>query len=116
MMVVRSHAVLEGMLVSERTRLCAKLGRKEAWVDADLGCGNHIAEDATPAFEQARDLAVRACLEDMLVDVEAALGKLETGRYGICERCGCEIDWARLEAKPQARLCIRCQQRSELGH
>ena len=87
-----------------------------AWVDSDLGCGNHIAEDATPAFEQARDLALRSCLEDMLVDVEAALTKFEAGRYGICERCGCEIDWARLEAKPQARLCIRCQHRSELGH
>jgi DnaK suppressor protein len=72
-----------------------------------------MAEDATVAFEQAKDMAVRACLADMLDDVEHALCKFSLGLYGTCERCGRQIDWARLEAKPEARLCIKCQQKSE---
>ena len=37
-----------------------------------------------------------------------ALEKLGTDRYGVCENCGQEIAEARLEARPEARLCIDC--------
>lgn len=113
-MVVRSYTELESMLESERTRLELHLARDASCADEQLGYGNHMAEGASTAFEQAKDLAVRACLADMLVDVEQALCKFALGLYGICERCGRHIDWARLEAKPEARLCIKCKQRSEL--
>jgi RNA polymerase-binding transcription factor DksA len=78
-----------------------------------MGYGNHMADDATEAFEQAKDLSVRTRLEGTLIDVEDALHKFELGTYGICERCDIKIDWARLEAKPEARLCIKCKQRSD---
>jgi len=39
----------------------------------------------------------------------------QDGTYGVCEVCHKEIDWARLEAKPYATLCIRCQQIREQG-
>ena len=51
--------------------------------------------------------------QDILVQVEQALTRLDKGTYGICERCGSEIDFARLKAIPYASLCIRCQQRME---
>lgn len=47
-------------------------------------------------------------LQETLTDVEAALAKLETGAYGVCEGCGERINPARLEAMPAARLCIDC--------
>jgi RNA polymerase-binding transcription factor len=31
------------------------------------------------------------------------------GRYGICRSCGETIPLERLEARPEARHCIRCQ-------
>lgn len=40
-----------------------------------------------------------------------ALGKIEGGPYGTCERCGNEIAAERLEALPWARLCIECKQK-----
>jgi DnaK suppressor protein len=43
-------------------------------------------------------------------DIDAALGRLDNGTYGKCERCGREIPIERLEARPTARLCVACKQ------
>jgi DnaK suppressor protein len=45
--------------------------------------------------------------------VRHALAKFADQRYGVCENCGGEIGYARLEARPEARWCIRCQTRLE---
>jgi len=44
----------------------------------------------------------------------AALARMEAGRYGYCERCHEEIDFARLKAIPHANLCMPCQKLVEL--
>ena len=44
-----------------------------------------------------------------LKKIERALVKFETDEYGICEECGEEISFARLEARPIAQLCIDCK-------
>ncbi|MDN4060502.1 TraR/DksA family transcriptional regulator [Massilia sp. YIM B02769] len=42
-----------------------------------------------------------------------ALAKFEDGSYGLCEECGNDIGYSRLQARPEARLCIACQTRFE---
>ena len=42
-----------------------------------------------------------------------ALAKFEDGSYGLCEECGGDIGFLRLEARPEAFLCIACQTRLE---
>lgn len=42
-----------------------------------------------------------------------ALAKLGDGTYGACEECGNPIGFSRLQARPEARLCIACQTRAE---
>jgi RNA polymerase-binding transcription factor DksA len=44
-------------------------------------------------------------LEKQLMDVTAALEKIEKGTYGICETSGEPIEKDRLEASPSARTC-----------
>jgi DnaK suppressor protein len=112
-MVVRTHAELERMLEDERDRLKMQLEHGESRINEHVGYGNHMADDATEAFEQARDFSVRTRIEGTLLEVEHALDKFRSGTYGVCESCGVDIDWARLEAKPEARLCIKCRQRSD---
>jgi DnaK suppressor protein len=114
-MVVRTHAELKRMLEDEHTRLRVQLEHGESRINEHVGYGNHMADDATEAFEQARDFSVRTRLESTLLEVAHALTKFEAGTYGVCESCGQDIDWARLEAKPEARLCIKCRQRSDFG-
>jgi DnaK suppressor protein len=43
----------------------------------------------------------------------AALERLDNGDYGRCTRCGDPIEPARLEAIPEAELCVRDQERLE---
>lgn len=49
--------------------------------------------------------------QQLLGEVEAALGRLEQGVYGACERCGADIPERRLHALPWARLCLKCAER-----
>lgn len=41
--------------------------------------------------------------------LEAAKGRIDEGRYGVCVDCGGEIEYPRLKAAPAALRCIRCQ-------
>jgi DnaK suppressor protein len=45
--------------------------------------------------------------------LKRALAKFDDGSYGECEECGNPIGFSRLQARPEARLCITCQTRAE---
>lgn len=81
----------------------------------DIGAGNHLADDATAAFDQASDLTLRRNAERRLHRVDHALKKLATDAYGFCENCGKPIDFARLKALPDARFCLSCQRKREVA-
>lgn len=49
----------------------------------------------------------------LLHDIDAALGRLESGAAGICVECGREIPEDRLLATPTVQTCIDCQSRIE---
>jgi len=68
-------------------------------------------EEATESFELERRLTLEKRLIDQLAEVEHALKKFEDGTYGLCDNCGQPIDPARLEALPQASLCLNCKAR-----
>ena len=109
----RKDARLRSMLEDERLQLKDTLAHQEHAAVANIGLGNHMADDGTEAFEQAAGLALRGNQERMLNRVEKALARMEAGTYGRCECCGAEIDFARLKALPHATLCIGCQPRAE---
>jgi DnaK suppressor protein len=46
----------------------------------------------------------------LLREVEGALRRIESGRYGVCQECGEPISRKRLEAVPWARCCVSCQE------
>jgi DnaK suppressor protein len=66
-------------------------------------------EGATEAFEWEKRLALEGRLTNALAEVEHALKKYETGTYGMCDLCGRPIEPGRLEALPQASLCLECK-------
>jgi RNA polymerase-binding protein DksA len=66
-------------------------------------------EEATEAFELEKSLALEKRAKDVLAEVEHALKKYEAGTYGVCDLCGQAIQLARLEALPQASLCLECK-------
>ncbi|MFM2088074.1 MAG: hypothetical protein RLZZ237_2943 [Pseudomonadota bacterium] len=48
-----------------------------------------------------------------LAIIKHALTRFADGSYGLCDNCGEQIGLSRLEARPEARLCIDCQTRLE---
>jgi len=57
--------------------------------------------------------ALRIAARRALAEVDAALGRMAMGEYGICQGCGGDIALARLEIVPMAALCMSCQRLTE---
>ncbi len=68
----------------------------------------HDPEGATSAFERQHLAALISQARMHLDAIEAALGRLEAGSYGRCQRCGQPISVERLAARPAAVTCITC--------
>lgn len=66
-------------------------------------------EEATETLELEKRLALENRLKGLMDEVDRALKKLDEGTYGLCDMCGKTIDPLRLEALPQATLCLICR-------
>ena len=75
--------------------------------------GDDEADAGSKAFEREHGLALTQNARDLLDQGERALGRIDAGTYGVCESCGQPIGKARLQAFPQATLCVTCKQRQE---
>jgi DnaK suppressor protein len=72
----------------------------------------HDPEGHTIAYERSQTGALVRQAEQHLVEIDAALVRLDNGTYGTCERCGQPIAAGRLEARPTAGTCVTCAARS----
>ena len=68
----------------------------------------HDPEGATLAFERQHAAALLEAAREQVAAVDAALRRLDEGRYGVCERCGQPIGAERMAARPAAATCVRC--------
>lgn len=75
------------------------------------GDDEHDPEGATVAFERQHVAALIAQARAHLGAVDAALRKLESGTYEICDTCGGPIGAERLAARPASLTCVRCAAR-----
>ena len=101
-----------------RARLVDQLAELEsrlARIAADLA--EPLAADSS---EQAVEMEDDASLEGQAAlitreigSVRRALDRIDEGTYGECVQCGAEIAEGRLEARPEAALCIDCASRNE---
>ena len=65
--------------------------------------------------ESGRDYTFRLrTRENLLIrKILKALEAIETGEFGICQKCGNEISPARLRARPVTEYCITCKSEME---
>jgi RNA polymerase-binding protein DksA len=73
------------------------------------GMASDQADDAGAVSDAERNSAILRNSQVLLDQVNQALARLDTGTYGICVRCGKEINPRRLEALPYVTLCVDCQ-------
>jgi DnaK suppressor protein len=113
---------LEADLIEEFRRRLAEarsaLFRTLALTDEELATleahqAGAPVEDATTADAALLLSQLEGRERHQLDEIEAASIRLESGTFGLCERCGRAIGLARLRAMPAARYCVGCQAREE---
>ena len=68
------------------------------------------ADDAqSDVARQEIHVALLAAARSLLAEIDAALCRIEQGRYGRCHHCGRYVSWDRLQALPMSSLCGSCQ-------
>jgi RNA polymerase-binding transcription factor DksA len=99
-------------LEAEKARVAALISEQRSDVqqenesdDAELSPYDS-ADSGSDTFEREKDIGILDDLEAELVEIEAAIERIENGTYGIDEVTGAPIDPARLEAVPAARTNV----------
>jgi DnaK suppressor protein len=87
-----------------------ELGRLEQKLQVEVEYG--LGEGDPIIYEREMNMALRRRVKRKIDSLQDALTRFDEGTYGICERCGKQISAQRLEAVPQARLCIECAQKA----
>lgn len=102
--------------LQRRRRLILETSRRSAEdIDALRGAQRVQELEESSQSEQAqRDLAMLGEVAHREVaQLDAALQRLDAGRYGICRTCGEEIDAARVEVLPFVLDCADCAEERE---
>ena len=74
-------------------------------------------ESGSASLEQAADeveeysnlLPVEHSLELKLKNINSALNKIKSKKYGICDKCQKKIEKERIKAYPEAQYCLKCK-------
>jgi RNA polymerase-binding protein DksA len=103
------HEAQKARLVAKKAELedrIARLARDQRHADEPVE--KDFEEQAT---QRENDDVVDELLRESrheLQQIERALSRLASGEYGVCTACGVSIGEARLQAIPEATLCIHC--------
>ena len=77
-----------------------------------------VFADPNDRASQETDIAIELRNRDrerkLIKKIDETLGRIDSGDYGFCDKCGVEIGIKRLEARPTATLCIDCKTLDEL--
>jgi DnaK suppressor protein len=68
---------------------------------------------ASTEYLQSFTFRLRGREKSFLKKIQKAIAKIEAGTFGLCEECELLIGLKRLEARPEAPLCIRCKEEQE---
>lgn len=100
-LLMARHAELSGRLLASIRK--ARAGEHGTRVEGEWGVTSQETVELQMLQGQSREL----------MEIEAAIGRIDLGQYGNCVDCGDEISERRLVAKPSALRCRECQEKLE---
>jgi DnaK suppressor protein len=68
-----------------------------------------LGDQATAEIDRNFMLRLKGREQKLLKKIEEAMERINQGVFGICDKCGLEIDVRRLEARPVTTMCIECK-------
>ena len=75
----------------------------------DLAAFPDVSDQASAEVDQNFSMRIRDRERKLLKKIDEALERMDAATYGICERCGGDIPYKRLKARPVTTLCIECK-------
>lgn len=72
-----------------------------------------FADEGSIASNKTVLVSLSEAEKKQVVDIDEALFRIKKGIYGTCQSCGNLVGEKRLSAKPDAILCIKCQNDAE---
>ncbi|MCK9543898.1 MAG: TraR/DksA family transcriptional regulator [Sphingomonadaceae bacterium] len=93
-------------LEAQLAELSARLQRIEQDLAEPLNANS--SEQAVEVEDDASLEGQGLLVSRQIASIDRALERIANGTYGECVRCSGEIAPARLEARPEAALCIDC--------
>ena len=107
---------IKSKVEKQRNLILSKLGRlrrEDPFATEDRSLIVEPGTDAAVLSGHERVVIFEERLKGELKEIESALGKIKKGTYGKCERCKKPINSGRLEVKPQAVYCLKCESEIE---
>lgn len=77
------------------------------------GYSIHMADMASDNYDREFSLNLASGERKTLLEIDEALKRMDEKTYGKCLSCGRKVSKKRLLAVPQAKLCLKCQQKEE---
>jgi len=102
-------------LISMRDQLSRERGQlvQQAQEEQQAVSPEHIADAGTDSYDRDFALGIASSEQEAVFEIEEDIKRIKTGRYGICEATGKEIERARLEAIPWTRLSAEAERELE---
>jgi len=99
----------ESYLADVARSIATALELTEDGANQDMADEDGFGEGDTLNVERDRLLVVASEAQARVAEIDAALGRVDAGTYGLCEACSKPIPEARLEVVPEATLCVTCK-------
>src|SRR5579872_6471870 len=97
-------------LISEKE----KIERELSEFKKDLGFNTDVEdneEESEQAVEKENYLSIKKTQDSRLAQINRALEKITKGNYGICDKCGGQIEQKILDVDPESLYCKKCKMR-----
>lgn len=110
----RTVNYIKNILVKQQKQVEKNLKEVE---EDDPAKGDGLAESSEPgtdsyiADSHTKTVVLKEQLKKTNTSIKTALAKIGKGTYGKCEKCGKQIEIARLMIMPTAQYCISCSQK-----
>lgn len=108
----RDH--FRAILMSWRDSLLDEVSRTVHTMQDDTVNHPDPNDRATQETDMSLELRSRDRERKLIKKIDEAIGLIDSGDYGYCDRCGVEIGIRRLEARPTATLCVDCKTLDEI--
>ena len=111
----KMKAFREKLLAKKQEILEVYTKTKTYGQQADQESSQDVADKASSSYTKEFLFSLSNTERDLLQQVDEAIVRTETRRYGVCTACDDDMNMKRLEAVPWARLCLTCQEKQESG-